>query len=620
MCSSAVFIVSLALIGGCTSALLQVRGAAPFLVAAGICAAAASVASSTALSIFFAWTRGATLSLLLIVAATAVIGWFSTGRPWTPKMPSVRSLRVLNLFTRVLVGLAVVTLLVQAYIGVRVAPNNWDSMTYHLSRAAYWLQYQSMGQFPGASVRQAASAPNGEVLQALTMMVTGTDNWVQSVQWLALVGLALAVFSGARLLRFGRQESIFAACLFVILPQPLMQAATTQNDLIEAFFIASTAFFAVRGLRDRTRGDVAVAALALGLAVGTKGTAFIAGTALVVLVVAALIAYRPPVRFVLVAALGSAVTLFALGSYNYVLNLEHRGDVLGGVQTMTVLTGARLPNAFLSLGTFADAPGLNGLSAVVQAGQRAVTGRSAASRGMFTIDTSVQEDTSAFGLVGFLLLPCVLGIALLGRRQTRSRRILATAVILYFLVFALSVAFNPWLGRLLIPAVALAAPLFAVLGRRPAVAGATIILAVLSMMPSLLENQQKPLLPTSASIFRLDRREQMTISRPEVRGVLDALDSHMAKNAAIAFIGGEDSWDYPFFGAHRERRIVRHNGLTDITYALLSDEHLTGAVFANVGTPPSNLTATPLGPDYWWVPTVPTRLVKAPRIGPDSSK
>jgi Dolichyl-phosphate-mannose-protein mannosyltransferase len=404
---SFVFVVSLGVIGGCTAVLLRIRGAAPFLVAAGVCTAAACVAATTALSILSAWTRGAMLSLLFVTAIAAGVGWLWAGRPRPPRMPSVRGLRKLNGPTKIIVGLAVVTLLVQAYVGARVAPSNWDSMTYHLSRAAYWLQYQSIGQFPGASIRQAASAPDGELLQGLTMMMSGTDMWVQSVQWLALVGVALAVVSGARLLHFGRAESVFAACLFVVLPQPLMQSTTTQNDLIEAFFIASAAFFAVRALRDQTRGDMTVAALGFALAVGTKGTAFIAGTALVVLVLAAMTAYRPPVRFVLVSAGGVMLAVLALASYNYVLNVERRGGILGGLRSQTAAVGPLIPNALLSVGTLADSPGVDVgfLARLTQGATRTEAARLVPPVGPSTLDTSIQEDTSAFGLVGFLLLP-----------------------------------------------------------------------------------------------------------------------------------------------------------------------------------------------------------------------
>lgn len=606
MCCSVLFLIGAALVGGCSAAMLRIRGSAPFLMAAGVCAAAVSIAATTALSLFSGWTRATMLALLLISAAAAVAGWFATGRPRPPGLPSPRGLRGLSGPVAVIVGLAVLALAVQAYVGARVAQNNWDSMAYHLSRSAYWLQYHSIAQFPGASREQAAAAPDGEVLQALTMMMSGTDRWVASVQWLALVGIGLAVFSGARLLRFGREPSAFAACLFVLLPEPLLQSTTTQNDLIEAFFIAAAAFFVVRGLRDRSRGDVAVAALAMAIAVGTKGTAFIAGTALAVLGVAALIAWRPPARFIALAGAQALLALIALGAYNYLLNLRNRGGPLGGIDARTLVTGGRLPNALRALGTFADSPGVNvhWLDRLFGSATGRLTSVLAPSVGALAVDTSVQEDTTAFGLVGFLLLPCVLGLALVGRGQTRGRRVLAAAVILSLAVFMGTVAFNPWLGRLLIPAVALAAPLFAVLAERPAAAGAALALAVLSLIPSLLENAQKPLLVSSGApnVLALDRRTQMTLSRPEMLGVLNALDAHVGGTEAIAFVGSVDSWDYPFFGAHRERRVIRYDDPAVITDALLRREHVAGAVFANVGAPPPSLAAIPLGPDYWWVP------------------
>jgi hypothetical protein len=606
VCCSILFVVCVVLIGGCSAAMLRIRGAGPFVMAAGVCASAALIAGTTVLSIFSAWTRTAMLVLLVAAAVAAVAGWFATGRARPTGQPALRWLRDLRGPTAWIVALAAIAILVQGYIGFAIAPSNWDSMTYHLSRAAYWLQYDSIAQYPGATLRQAASGPDGEVLQALTMMMSGTDRWVASVQWLALIGTAIAVFSGARLLRFDRGPSAFAACLFVLLPQPLMQSTTTQNDLIETFFVGATAFFMVRGLRDRSYGDMAIAALAVAMAIGTKGTAFVAASALAVLAVAALIAYRPPRRFAVLSAALAVPALFALATYNYVLNVQDRGSLFGGLQDATQVTAARFPNALAVLSTFADSPGL-GITWLMKSFEWVsgeFNGVVASSLGPFAIDVSVQEDTSAFGLIGFLVLPCVLLVTLARREETRSRRVLAGAVLFFILAFAATFAFNVWLGRLLIPAVALAAPLFAVLVKRPAIAGATVVLAFLSFVPSLLENSQKPILvgSTAPSIFHYDRRTQMTVIRPELIGVLNALDARIDKSAPIAFVGNEDSWDYPFFGEHRDRRIVRYDKPAEITYAQLRRDDLSGAVFANVGKPPRPLRATSLGPDYWWVP------------------
>jgi hypothetical protein len=146
--------------------------------------------------------------------------------------------------------------------------------------------------------------------------------------------------------------------------------------------------------------------------------------------------------------------------------------------------------------------------------------------------------------------------------------------------------------------------LFGLLSKRAALAGATVILAVLSMGPALLENRNKPLIPWATNIFHYDRTGQMSAIRFEMSGVLGTLNEHVRKDAPIVFAGSEDSWDYPLFGAHRERRVVRVANPTDVTYAELSREHVAGAYFANVGTPPLGLRAIPLGPDYWWVPAL----------------
>ena len=142
-----------------------------------------------------------------------------------------------------------------------------------------------------------------------------------------------------------------------------------------------------------------------------------------------------------------------------------------------------------------------------------------------------------------------------GRRQNRSRRVLAAAVILYILVFAGTVAYNPWLGRLLIPAVALAAPLFAVLAKRPAIAGATLVLAILSLAClHCWRMSRSPAREFGSPEHLRPRPADTDDAHPDrdARG-LNALDAYVGGREAIAFVGGEDSWDYPFFGAHRSR-------------------------------------------------------------------
>ena len=96
------------------------------------------------------------------------------------------------------------------------------------------------------------------------------------MQWIAASGLAVLIFMGARDLGFAPPKAVFAASLFVVLPQPILQAATTQNDLIVSFFLVAALVFGLRGLRRRSMAELVIFALAMGVAVGAKGTALFA--------------------------------------------------------------------------------------------------------------------------------------------------------------------------------------------------------------------------------------------------------------------------------------------------------------------------------------------------------
>src|SRR4051812_26743086 len=239
---------------------LRVRGLAAFAAAALVIAGAIVVLLTVVLSIPDSLTRSGVLGGELVVAAAAMGGWVAAGRPrpeggWRPRVGEARIGAAAYPAIAVLVGMAVFALAVQLVMAIAVAPTNWDSMTYHLSRAAYWLQQHSAAHFPGGSVRQLGSPPNAEILQAWTLLVTGTDRFAAVVQWLALIGVCGCVLEGARLLGFDRAGALFAAALFAVLPQPVLQAASTQNDLVTALFVIAVAVFAVRGLRDRRAGD-----------------------------------------------------------------------------------------------------------------------------------------------------------------------------------------------------------------------------------------------------------------------------------------------------------------------------------------------------------------------------
>ena len=66
-------------------------------------------------------------------------------------------------------------------------PNNYDSMSYHMSRVAHWAQNGNVDFYPTGIARQLFSSPLAEYLILHSYLMQGSDLWANSFQWAALV-------------------------------------------------------------------------------------------------------------------------------------------------------------------------------------------------------------------------------------------------------------------------------------------------------------------------------------------------------------------------------------------------------------------------------------------------
>jgi hypothetical protein len=160
----------------------------------------------------------------------------------------------------------------------RYPPTTWDSMTYHLARVAHWLDEASVFQFSSWIPRQNLFPPGAEYLLLVPQALSGTDRLAGLSQFLCWILAVLAAPSLARL--FGAPRSLAAVAAVVVgtLPMAVLQATSTQNDLVAsvaAMALLSTALPLAHG-RPLRLG----AAMALGIAVAAawlvKPTALVA--------------------------------------------------------------------------------------------------------------------------------------------------------------------------------------------------------------------------------------------------------------------------------------------------------------------------------------------------------
>ena len=299
----------------------------------------------------------------LCLAVGALLVQLRAGGSLRP--PSIRGaaqqLRRIRRMPVVLLVFAVAVGVLLAYelaLAVFTEPNNFDSLWYHLARAAFWYQKQRVSYIanPNSDILNVYP-PNGEILSLYGFTFLHSA-WAAALsQFVAQGALLVCVGATARRLGYSRAASLFAALLTATLPIIALESVTTQNDLIVASLVSASALFLLRG----TRWDMVFFALASGLAIGTKFTAFLA--------VPPLLSRRPRRRGATENRRGSCSARRRLGAVGLVwLHPEHRAhrDVVGGSTSQGGLTAHG--SVFTRLGViawivyrFCDLSGAQGL-------------------------------------------------------------------------------------------------------------------------------------------------------------------------------------------------------------------------------------------------------------------
>jgi hypothetical protein len=156
-------------------------------------------------------------------------------------------------------------------VAIVAPPNTVDSLTYHMARVVAWLDQRSLAPFATHVERQVALGPFAETVIANLQALSGGDRFANLVQWAAFGLTAVAVSLLVQELGGDTRAQKLAAVLVATTPMAILQATSTQTDLVCSFFVVTTALYGVS-----MRGELGCAlglGVAAGLAMLTKGTA-----------------------------------------------------------------------------------------------------------------------------------------------------------------------------------------------------------------------------------------------------------------------------------------------------------------------------------------------------------
>ncbi len=589
-------VVALALLlAAFSAAMLTVRAArnhpvalaGPLALALLVCVEAAVVRFLSLFHAVSAWPVAA--AQVVIAAVGAWVAWRVPGARLRrlPRRPPVI----------ILVPLAAVFAMV-LLAGLAYRPDNWDSMTYHLARVAHWVQNRSVAPYPTNIIRQTVLPPGAEYLLLVLQVVSGSNRLAATVQlgsWVLLVG---SVATLAR--RFGASRPLAGTGAVVVgaAPMAVLQASSTQNDLVAAALAAALVIASLPFLhRDRRwrRADILLMLAAVAGSVLVKPTSLLFAAPLVA---AAALAFGATLIRDRRHALRDLAPLLVPALLVAVLLAKAVRDGRSETTAQYVYQGLtepvdRILNSARSL--LRNLPVSERLGDLLAPAETPGCGRP----GTLCLEWNRQpnEDIAGNPALAVLTLAAVAAAALRWRALRPRSRLGVGAVVLGWLLFNATFRDNVWVTRLQLPSAAMAALALGALRARwldrPAgkvVLGILAVAALAHGAYTAVNNAQRPLAPT---ILRT-ARDEMSYYRWGPAGVgliqsqvLAQISRSTCRRLGL-FIGG-DTYDYPLtWRAMRLGFRVRH---------VVGPDDWPCAVYSDRGPPP----ARPDGRE--WQPT-----------------
>ena len=519
---------------------------------------------SEALSAFGALAQGPLFCAWVGVAVVLVL---PLRRRWPQIRPLVRGLSFVHKRLDAASVCLALALSVTLTIALIAPPNNVDSMTYHMGRVVEWLSRRSLEHFPTHVERQVAYSPFAEIVIANLQALSGGDRFANLVQWGALVLCAVTTSLLVQELGGGLRAQKLASVLVVTTPEVILQATSTQNDLVCSFFVAVAALHCLRIDATPWRNALALG-VAAGLALATKGTAPVFILPFGVLALARLVVLRRLPRALAVAGLIVAVGL-AINAPQWLRNIGTYGSPVGTRWLAAMVGNDKLglgptySNLVRNIASHVGLPSAGARAPVLAAVKIAhrLVGldlndpRTKAGVEFSPAYASTHEDKAA-NTVQLLLL--LLSVPFLVRRGTRDQRLFLLLTFLGFVLFGTVFKWQPWVTRLHTPFFVLATvPVALMLANFVPAKLDKVALALLMLLaaPWLVANSTRSLVPCSllpqklrgTDIWSKPRLEQYFANRPDEYHPFLELTGRLRATGCtrVGVLSSEDIFAYP---------------------------------------------------------------------------
>jgi 4-amino-4-deoxy-L-arabinose transferase-like glycosyltransferase len=220
---------------------------------------------------------GVAISWLLVILISLVVYWKLPGPaidlPWRPTDDPPEE--KLDGITKALVYVAGLTVALVGITALLAPPSGIDGMVYHMPRVTMWISNHNVRFFPTANYTQLIYGAFAEYTIMQSILLWGSDRLANTVQFVSLIGCAVAVSYVVKKMGGGTRTQALGALISISIPEGILEASGPMTTYSNSFWIATTTAFLLAWNEDPSWLNTVCIGLAAGLAIFTKGTTYI---------------------------------------------------------------------------------------------------------------------------------------------------------------------------------------------------------------------------------------------------------------------------------------------------------------------------------------------------------
>jgi len=436
-----------------------------------------------------------------------------------------------------------------------------------MPRVMHWIQNKTIQFYPSAEIRQIWCSPFAEYIILHFQILCKSDRFANLAQWISMLLSCASISLITQFFGAKRKTQIISSFIAATIPMGILQSSSTQNDYVVSCFILISIYFLLKSTRSFKKIDFLFTGISAGLAILTKGTAYIFLCPFILY--AFFIILKKSLKTMIIAILIIGSSTLLINGTHYYRNYKLGKNPVSPVDNSKYLQNKSFsPKSLLSnmlrntgLNVYFPSKKLNeSFNNLIENTHKKLNidlldNRTTFANYKFEITNLIRhEDYAPNPLHLLLFLLSILALPFTLKRNPKKRMIMSYLILCVcsFIIFSLLLKWQPWGNRLMLPFYLLITPIIALS------IGATsnfLLLIIITLplflyaIPVTLKNSTKKIIMTRASIFNLSRNDKYFYANPGIRYSYLAISNNLVsiKATKIGLAIGGESWEYPFW-------------------------------------------------------------------------